>query len=165
LVTVTAVALAVLTHTLAAGEPLTGPVAVEWFAVQATDENRAQGKMEFGEGLEPVRQAIERFVDRQKLTMDTFVRITHEKVNAPPDKETKLRVDDRYRAFVMPLSRDDRGRIRMTVRIEEVIERDGKESVRDALKTTSSVAANSPLLVGGLKLSKGHLIGAVVVSK
>ncbi len=157
------IAVAVLVHTSAAGDALTAPVHVEWFAVQATSEDRAQGAKEFGDGLDAVRQAIENFVDKKRLELDTFARIAHEKVDASPNKETKLGINERYTAFVKPLTRDERGRIRLTFRIEETSERDGKKTVRDALNTTSSVAEDSPLLVGGLKLESGHLIGAVLV--
>lgn len=157
-------ALAVLVHASAAGDALTTPVHVEWFAVQATDEGRDQGVMQFGDGLDAVREAIENFVEKKRLKLDTFARIAHSKVRAAPNAETKFEVNDRYTTFVKPLSRDEDGRIRMTVRIEEASERDGKKTVRDALNTTSSVASNAPLLLGGLKLERGNLIGAIIAS-
>ncbi len=158
-------AVAVLVHTTAAGDALTEPVAVEWFAVQATHEDRDRGVMQFGDGLDAVRHSIEKFVEKKRLDLDTFARIAHKKTDASPNTETKLGINSRYTAFVMPLTRDDRGRVRLTFRIEETSERDGKKTTRDALNTTSSVAEDSPLLVGGLKLESGHLIGALLVGK
>lgn len=158
------VAVAVLVHASAAGEALTAPVQIEWYAVQATNEDRGNDAMQFGEGLDAVRDAIESFIEKKRLEFNTFARIAHSKVNAAPNKESKLGINKRYSAFVKPLTRDDRGRIRLTVRIEETSERDGKKSVRDALNTTSSVASNAPLLLGGLKLDRGSLIGAIFVS-
>lgn len=156
-------AVAVLVHASAAGDALTAPVPIEWFAVQATNENRSPKAMEFGEGLEAVRGAIEKFVEKRRLKLDTFARITHSKVRAAPNKETELGINARYAAFIKPLTRDENGRIRMKVRIEETSERDEKETVRDALNTTSSVAQKTPLLLGGLKLERGNLIGAIIV--
>lgn len=156
-------AVAVLVHASAAGDALTAPVNIEWFAVQATNENRAQKAMEFGDGLDAVRKAIEEFVEKKRLELDTFARIAHSKLQAAPNKETKLKINSRYSAFIKPMTRDDRGRIRMNVRIEETSKREGKNTVRDALNTTSSVAKNAPLLLGGLKLERGNLIGAIIV--
>jgi len=159
------VALVILVHASAAGEALTAPVPIEWFAVQATNEGRDQKGLQFGEGLDAVRSAIEKFVEKKKLAFDTFTQIAHTKVRAAPNTETKLSINGRYAAFVKPLTRDDLGRIRMTVRIEETSERDGEKTVRDALNTTSSVASSSPLLLGGLKLKRGHLICAIIVGE
>lgn len=158
------VAVAIIVHASAAGETLTKPVQVEWFAVQATHEGREDGALDFGQGLEAVRDAIETFVEKKRLDLDTFARLAHEKVKAPPNVESKLGINDRYTAYIKPLTRDDQGRIRVTVRIEETSERDGKKTVRDALNTKSSVAVNSPLLLGGLKLDRGNLIGALFIS-
>lgn len=159
------IAVAILVHASAAGEALTAPVQIEWFAVQATNEGADRKALQFGEGLDAVRDAIEKFIEKKELALDTFTRIAHAKVRAAPNTETELSINARYAAFVKPISRDDRGRTRMTVRIVETSERDGKKTVRDALSTKSSVAPNAPLLLGGLKLERGNLICAIIVGE
>ena len=171
--------------------PLVKPVKVSMVAVQAirkppskdvedvsdglkkVDEKEKRVKR-FGMGLDTVRPALE------DLDFDEFRKVAVAKAMAKPGQEVRLAIDRRYTLYVKPLARDNKGRIRITARVEELVrkkpeskarrgirrrEKDKKLVHRQALSLTSAVARDKPLRLGGFKLDEGELVVILTVGE
>ncbi len=107
----------------------------------------------FDEGLEDIRDAVAR------LPYDTYKKIKTETAVVTFGKESEFTINDRYKLRLTPLDRDEQGRVRAKVSIDEHVSRDGAATTITAIETTSAIAPNKYLVLGGrLPLEEGQLV-------
>jgi len=106
----------------------------------------------FDPGLEEIREAVATF------PYDTYRKVSSETSTLAPNEEAKFAVNSAYTLFLTPLDKDENGRLRVRVRIEEKSTRNGAPVTITALNTTSAIAPGKHLMLGGLPLSEGKLI-------
>ena len=116
------------------------------------NENNGDHKY-FEDGLEGIREAVSR------LPYDTYKKIKTETATVAFAKESEFQINDRYKLRLTPLDRDEQGRVRAKVSIDEHVSRDGATTTITALETTSAIAPNKYLVLGGrLPLDEGQLV-------
>lgn len=131
----------------------TGPVQISMVAVQATSEGRSQKY--FSPGLKPeIRRSV------SGLNYDTFSKLQEGSIPVPFNEEAKFYINEKYTLYITPLTVTGDDRVRMKARITVVSREKGKTV--NALDTTLTMARNSRLNLGGLRLDDGELI--VVIS-
>ncbi|GMW02311.1 MAG: hypothetical protein AMXMBFR84_34470 [Candidatus Hydrogenedentota bacterium] len=140
---------------LGAEKPLDKPVTVHVHAIQATNEGRPKGEIHVDPKIASLKDAV------SKVPCDTFKPILSEKVEAKPDTETSVKVNERYTIVLTPIAVDDDGRVRIRVRIDETVKKGEETVTRKALESTNLIRDDKPLVLGGLHLDEGQL--AVVV--
>jgi hypothetical protein len=138
--------------------PATAPYLQQGFAPGLRNKPRpkktANGDHRFFDaGLEGIRDATE------TLPYDTYKKVKSETSTVAFDKETRFEIDDRYKLRLTPLDKDSQGRLRVNVSVDELSIRDGKPQTVTALETTSAIAPNKYLVLGGrLPLKEGQLV-------
>lgn len=144
-------------------------VSVEVVAVQATEEGRERPVFQQGLG-EAIGSAV------NHLPFDTYRRLRQTEVTAPFREETSVSITPEYTLHITPLSREDRGRIRMETRLEKELSKEEdnargghngettKKRTMNALKTTSIVVPGDKLCFGGFSLDQGELLLVLTVT-
>ena len=103
----------------------------------------------FGPGLEGGRDAA------ASLPYDTFKKVKSQTSTLAFGKEVIFEINDRYKLHLTPLDKDSQGRLRINVLVDEHT----KPNTLTALETTSAIAPNKYLVLGGrLPLAEGQLI-------
>jgi hypothetical protein len=107
----------------------------------------------FEAGLESIRDAA------ATLPYDTYKKIKSESSNIAFGKESQFEINGRYTLRLTPLDRDSQGRLRIKVSVDEKSVRDGNQHTVTAVETTSAIAPNKYLVLGGrLPLDEGQLV-------
>ena len=107
----------------------------------------------FDAGLEEIRDAT------ASLPFDTYKKLKSETSAIPFRKESRFEINERYTLRLAPLDQDNQGRLRINVSVDEHTTRDGAEKTVTALETTSAIAPNKYVVLGGrLPLAEGQLI-------
>lgn len=107
----------------------------------------------FDPGLEGIRDAV------ATLEFDTFKKVKSATTAAAFGVESTVQLTDRYTLRMTPIDKDNVGRLRMKVSVDETALRDGKPKSVTALETTSAIAPNKYLVLGGrLPLEEGQLV-------
>ncbi|MBX7259056.1 MAG: hypothetical protein K1Y02_22020 [Candidatus Hydrogenedentes bacterium] len=133
-------------------QPLRDPVTLQVIAVHATNENHGKSEKVFDSGLENVRKALE------GLSFDTFHKLKSTSKTVKPAETADIEIDDTYTLHVTPVAKDSEERFRVSVVIDETIEKDGKKETREALNATCAVVPGKHLVLGGLNMPKGQLV-------
>ena len=140
---------------LGAGEtspPPPGPpeaVKVDVVVVHAFSENR--GARVFDRELQPLKEAL------ADLDYDTFKQLSTTTLRAEWNREATYQVNSRYKLCVKPLSREESGQVRLSVRVEMRAKAPDAKPV-NAVATTLLISPEKKLKVRGLKLDNGELV-------
>lgn len=115
-------------------------------------KNESNGDHRYFEaGLESIRDAA------STLPYDTYKKLKSESATVSFGKEAQFEINNRYTLRLAPIDRDEQGRVRAKVSIEE--HRAGDAKPITALETTSAIAPNKHLVLGGrLPLDEGQLV-------
>ncbi|NUM52824.1 MAG: hypothetical protein HUU46_04190 [Candidatus Hydrogenedentes bacterium] len=107
----------------------------------------------FEPGLDGIRDAV------ASLNFDTYKKVKSETATAAFGSETAMRITDRYTLRMTPLDKDSHGRLRVRVAVDEISLRNGDSKTMTAVETTSAIAPNKYLVIGGrLPLDEGQLV-------
>lgn len=134
-------------------------VALNLVAVQASQESREQPH--YDAALAPVRDALAGLSRKY----DTFKKLKASNATCEFGEEYRLKVSEKFTVCIVPSEKDSKGRYKLLVRIEEQVKGpDGKMRKKDALRTTVSLAPETPYVLAGhrLKLAEGDLVIALV---
>ncbi len=138
--------------------PATTPFLQQGFAPGLRDRPKPQkqdngDRRYFEAGLESIRDAA------ATLPYDTYKKIKSESSNIAFGKESQFEINGRYKLRLTPLDRDGQGRLRIKVSVDEESARDGNKQTLTVLETTSAIAPNKYLVLGGrLPLDEGQLV-------
>jgi len=131
------------------------PVAVRIVAVQAY--NSGQKTKQFGRGLEEIRAAL------KDIKFDTYRLVKAATVNVPYNKEARVPINAKYSLYIIPLSKESRGRIKLKVRVAMAPEGRQKKPV-NAVMTTVVAVPGKQFKLRGLPLDRGELIVVLSVA-
>lgn len=137
--------------------PAGAPLLQQGFAAGLRDKpkpkkNGDEKERHFDAGLESIRDAV------AEMPYDTFRKLKAESRALEFDKAGHFAINERYKLHLTPLDTDDKGRLRLSVAIDEQTTRNGQVQSRKALDTTSAIAPHKHLVLGGLPLAEGQLI-------
>ncbi len=155
---VISIVLVVLAAGSAFAQDNTPPVPLAVWAVQATDENREEPKVD--PALSPVRDAL------RGLPFDTFQNLMHTRRDCPVGTKTEVRIDKRYTLVLKPLEHKEDGRVRLDVCVlMQPPPKDGKKPEPiAALSTVLVLSPEQEVKLGGLKLDEGELVLILAVA-
>lgn len=138
-------------RTDAGGSPLR-----KGYASGGTSRRAEKLRQQFDPGLEKVKSAL------AELPYDTFRLVKSSTMKVELNKESVQQITNTYVLHVTPIEKDDEGRLRVKVWIEQKRVDDPEASSRRAIDTTSALAEGKPLVLGGLTLDGSSL--AVVLT-
>lgn len=119
----------------------------------APSQRRDSGAQErFGPGLKEVRRAL------AGLDYKAFRRINRVEKSVKYLSEARVELNDRYAMYVKPMSRDERGRVRLNVRVEMAPKKKGEKPINVVSNTTIALVPGKQANVGGMRLEEGELI-------
>ncbi len=134
-----------------AGDAVNGgppPVSVHMWAVQATQEDRAQPH--FDREVVAIKPAVE------ELPYDTYKKVAVAWRSAQVNEPARLPIDGTYTLIATPLPDQGDHRIRLEVAVEMKNQRDARGGAVKALQTTMALVPEKMVKLRGFRLDTGN---------